>query len=340
MADKVAAVTGASGFIASHIVKQLLEKGYTVHGTVRSLANKDKLNFLYKLPHADTHLKLFEADLLKSNAFEEAFKDTTVVYHTASPVVFASNDPQKDIIDPAVEGTLNALNSAAKYSSIKRVVVTGSVASLYDRSTPNIENTTFDESNWNTESTADRNPYYASKAEAERATWNFVEKNKDKISFDVVVILPTFVIGQVLQDANNMNQGSVDLILSYITTARDGKPIDRSGLGIIDVKDLAQIHILAGEAQPDNSEVSNNRIIADRGTFTVSDLVKILSNALPDEFISNVDYNNLSPEEATFKFVKYDSSKLKRAFPSFKLTDVNDTLVEFYTKAKENKLIN
>jgi nucleoside-diphosphate-sugar epimerase len=170
----IVTVTGASGFIASHIVKQLLEKGYTVYGTVRSLANKERVDFLYTLPHADTNLKL----------------------------------------------------------------------SLYDPSTPDVKNSTFDETNWNTESKADRNPYYASKAEAERATWNFVEKNKGTLSFDVVTILPSFVFGQVLQDASQKNQGSVEVVLNHIVSARDGNPINRSGLALIEVKDLARIHIL------------------------------------------------------------------------------------------------
>jgi uncharacterized protein YbjT (DUF2867 family) len=68
-------VTGASGYLASHIINILLGKGYNVVGTVRSLANKDKYSFLYKLPNAEAHLELREADLIDAHSWEAALKD-------------------------------------------------------------------------------------------------------------------------------------------------------------------------------------------------------------------------------------------------------------------------
>jgi nucleoside-diphosphate-sugar epimerase len=129
--NKIVCVTGATGFAASHLIKQLLEKGYTVHTTVRSLSQKERYQFLYNLENAETHLKLFEADLLMDGSFDEAVKNCSVVYHPASPFFLATpKDPQKELVDPAVNGTLNVLNSCSMSQTIKRVVVTSSGAAL------------------------------------------------------------------------------------------------------------------------------------------------------------------------------------------------------------------
>ena len=127
-AAQVVAVTGVSGYIGSEVVKQLLEKGYVVRGTVRSKANTSKVQHLLKLADAlPGKLELFEADLLKAGDFDEVVRGADFVLHTASPFFTESSDPQKDLIDPAVNGTTTVLNSAGK-AGIKRVVVTSSVA--------------------------------------------------------------------------------------------------------------------------------------------------------------------------------------------------------------------
>jgi dihydroflavonol-4-reductase len=333
----IVTVTGANGFVASHIIKLLLEKGYTVHGTVRSLANKNKFDFLYKLPHASTtNLKLFEADLSQVGSYDEAIKDSTIVFHTASPVVLSAENPQRDIIDPAIDGTLTVLRSAAKSPTVKRVVITGSGAALYDPLTPNIEQVVFNETHWNTDSSAERNPYNASKVAAEKAAWAYIEKNKRDISFDLVFILPTFVVGPVLQDSTTSQLNvSSDLFLNFIKSARDGNPIDNSYLPLIDVKDLAHIHLLAGTTE----QVSNQRIIAHNVTHNIVELIEKLSAAFPEDF-TKVDFNNVSPQAGIFSVkLNVDNSKLKKSFPSFKLTDINDTLVDYFTAAKKDKLI-
>ena len=104
-------VTGASGFIASHIVRELLAGGYRVRGTVRSLARRDGYAHLLDLPGAESGLELVEADLLVPGAFDGAVRGADTVIHTASPYLLSVGDPQRDLVDPAVLGTVSLLGS-------------------------------------------------------------------------------------------------------------------------------------------------------------------------------------------------------------------------------------
>jgi len=151
-------VTGATGFIASHVVELLLRKGYRVHGTVRSKDPAKIKHLLAIQEQTGGDLQLFEADLLKELSFSEAFKDCDYVIHTVSPFVVTVKDPQRDLVDPAVNGTLAVLRACAFYPSIKRVVLTSSMASVTD--SPDKELT---EAMWNVKSSLKRNPYYFSK---------------------------------------------------------------------------------------------------------------------------------------------------------------------------------
>lgn len=109
----------------------MLEKGYIVRGTVRSKANTGKVQHLLTLADAlPGKLELFEADLLKAGDFDEVVRGADFVLHTASPFFTEPSDPQKDLVDPAVNGTTTVLNAAGK-AGIKRVVVTSSVAGRF-----------------------------------------------------------------------------------------------------------------------------------------------------------------------------------------------------------------
>lgn len=101
---KIVAVTGASGFVAGEVIKQLLEKGYTVRGTVRSLNDQTKTKHLTE---TFSGLQLYEADLLVPGSFDACFQGVNAVYHTASPFLKKFDDPQKELIEPALLGTKN-----------------------------------------------------------------------------------------------------------------------------------------------------------------------------------------------------------------------------------------
>ena len=120
-------VTGAAGFIASRIVERLLARGYRVRGTVRSLEKTGDQAPVRALPGARARLELVEANLLKEGAFDRATLGCTHVIHSASPYALATKDPQKELVDPAVNGTRNVLAAAARAGTVKRVVLTSSI---------------------------------------------------------------------------------------------------------------------------------------------------------------------------------------------------------------------
>ena len=212
-------VTGANGYLATWVVKKYLEEGYSVRGTVRSLSKSAFLND--KFAHYGDRFELVVVeDITKDGAFDEAVKDIDAIAHTASPFHYKATEPDgmsnflwmltflaiktfTDLIVPAVRGTTSILNSALKHgSSVKRLVLTSSVAAIREETTvPR----TFNESNWNNsavEAVKTRGSaagpvliYLASKTLAEKAAWEFVAAHKSEISWDLVVINPPLIFG-------------------------------------------------------------------------------------------------------------------------------------------------
>jgi dihydroflavonol-4-reductase len=228
-------VTGAAGFIASHIVQLLLGRGYRVRGTVRALARKRDWEHLRSIPGAAERLSLHEASLGLPGSFNEAVAGAECVIHTASPYVLDVPDPQLDLVDPAVNGTRNVLEACAETPGVRRVVYTSSMAALTDEPDPLRP---LSEDDWNTKSTLTRNPYYLSKTLAERAAWEFVERRWP--AFDLVAIHPFFVIGPSLGPRlNGTNKIFVDFLKGEYPA------IMRLWWGFVDVRDVALAHVLA-----------------------------------------------------------------------------------------------
>lgn len=135
MAAETVCVTGASGFIGAHLVRALLAAGHTVHATVRDADAAAKTAHLTSLPGAANCLRLFFADLLaRAGAFDDAVACCAVVYHPASPYTFGVKDAQRNLVDPALEGTRLVLHSCATAAGPgrRRVVLTSSMAAITD----------------------------------------------------------------------------------------------------------------------------------------------------------------------------------------------------------------
>ncbi|HNN95012.1 MAG TPA: SDR family oxidoreductase [Pseudomonadota bacterium] len=256
-------VTGAAGYIASHLVAQLLARGYRVRGTVRSLRpEKEKdIAHLRALPGASDRLELVEADLMKPGSFDGAVAGCEYVMHTASPYVLDAKDPQHDLVDPAVQGTQTVLESCQRAGTVKRVVLTSSMAAITDE--PDSDHV-LTEADWNTKSTLERNPYYLSKTLAEKAGWEFVEKAKP--GFDLVVINPFLVIGPSLSAAINT---SPQMFIDLLRGAYPG--VMSISWGFVDVRDVALSHVLAMEVAS-----AKGRYICANRTISMRDLVEVL----------------------------------------------------------------
>ena len=109
--SKPVLVTGATGYIAGWVVKNLLDDGITVHAAIRDSSKKEKLIYLDKLAkNSKGSIKYFETDLLNDGSYKEAMDGCELVFHIASPFIMDSKDPQKEVIDPALQGTKNAVS--------------------------------------------------------------------------------------------------------------------------------------------------------------------------------------------------------------------------------------
>lgn len=229
-----ACVTGATGFVASWLVADLLRRGDTVRGTVR---DRGKAGHLTALTGAANRLQLLEADLRAHGAFDAAVAGCDTVFHTASPYVVDVADPQHDLVDPAVQGTLNVLQACTRASGVRRVVLTSSMAAVTDE--PDSAHV-LTEADWNTKSTLDRNPYYLSKALAERAAWDFMAREKP--AFDLVALNPFVIMGPSHSPAvNTSNQILVDLTKGVYPA------IISLTWGLVDVRDVATAHVRAAD---------------------------------------------------------------------------------------------
>ncbi|KAF2076690.1 hypothetical protein CYY_002003 [Polysphondylium violaceum] len=295
--DKVVVVTGASGYIGAHIVKQLLEKGYKVRACVRD-PNSERVQFLKEFATSDA-LSLVKADLLEAD-FNAIFDGCYAVIHTATPYIHTTADPENDLLKPAVQGTLSVLEAASKTTSIRRVVVTSSGGAIIDSSSPTgVEKEEYSESDWNTVSSLTLNPYFYSKVQAEKAAWQFHEENKNNSTgnqFELSVINPGFTIGPALSPILNTSQ---NLVIRLITQAQMPFP---TMVGMADVRDVAKAHVLSMESDKSN----NQRYWICQRTVSWPEFPKIFQDQCP-----NYKFNiNLNPPQVN-KVWRLDNSKVK-----------------------------
>ncbi|KAI7750173.1 hypothetical protein M8C21_019307, partial [Ambrosia artemisiifolia] len=265
---KTVCVTGASGFVASNLVKLLLQRGYSVKASVRSPNNPAKTEHLLKLDGAKERLHLFKADLLEDGSFDAAINGCDGVFHTASPFFSAISDPQTELIEPAVKGTLNVLGSCSKASSVKRVVVTSSLAAVAFNARPKSPEVVIDET-WFSDPDFCKEMklwYVLSKTLAEHAAWKFAEEK----GMDIVTINPGMVIGPLLQPTLNTSAESIAKLLNGSET------YSNSSLAWVNVTDVANAHIQAFEIPS-----ASGRYCLVESVLHNSELVQILKKLYP-----------------------------------------------------------
>lgn len=235
-------VTGATGYVAGWVIQRLLEAGVTVHATVRDPAKTERLQYLLDVAaQTPGSLRFFDADLLQAGSFDAGMAGCGVVFHIASPYTLSVEDPQKELVEPAVNGTIHVLDAANRTPSVRRVVVTSSCAAIYGdnvdlQSTPR---GVFDEEVWNTSSSLAHNPYAYSKTLAERKAWEMAAA-QDR--WRLVVVNPSGVFGPGLHVHPTSESFSILTQLGDGTMA-SGVPDIR--VGMVDVRDLAHAHLAA-----------------------------------------------------------------------------------------------
>lgn len=241
--SKPVMVTGATGYVAGWLVKKLLEEGCTVHAAVRNPDKKSKLEHLNELALSNPgSIKYFKSDLLEPGSYEEAMDGCELVFHTASPFTTDVKDPQKDLIDPAVKGTQNVLESANKTASVKRVVLTSSCAAIYTDAIDceKAPHGVLTEDMWNSTASLEYQPYSYSKTLAEKKAWEMVAQQS---RWDLVSINPCFVLGPPL----NKNSTSESMnILKQIGDGTMKAGVPKMGVGVVDVRDVGLAHYQAG----------------------------------------------------------------------------------------------
>ena len=238
-------VTGANGFVASWLVKRLVESGVTVHATVRDISDKGKVSHLKQLSkEGPGKVQLFESDLLKEGSFLEPMKKCTIVFHTASPFIIDAKrikNPQTDFYDPIVNGMENILQTVNDTKTVKKVVLTSSIVAVYGdlKECLNSPDGMLTENDWNETSTINHMPYSYSKTMGERLAW---EKANQQNRWKLIAINPPIVVGPSL--AGFSTSGSDDMIKSFSNgSLKSGAP--PVAFGMIDVRDVAEAHVRA-----------------------------------------------------------------------------------------------
>ena len=234
-------VTGATGFVAGWIIRRLLAQGVSVHATVRDPDNAERLRHLNALPRAgDADLRFFKAELLDQGSFATAMAGCGVVFHTASPFTSAVADPQKELIDPALLGTRNVLEEAARTDSVHRVVLTSSCAAIYTDAADcaDAPGGVLTEHVWNRTASLEYQPYSYSKTLAEAEAWQIARDAR----FRLVAINPCLIMGPAIGGRPSSESFSI-MQRAGAGEFRFGAP--RLGLGIVDVRDVADAHLAA-----------------------------------------------------------------------------------------------
>ncbi|MBO6638829.1 MAG: aldehyde reductase [Roseitalea sp.] len=270
-------LTGASGFIAKHIVLQLLNAGFAVHGTIRSLKRADEVRDAVRTHLDDAkaldRLTFAELDLSSDDGWSDALEGADMLMHTASPFPLAQPKDEEEVIRPAVDGTLRALK-AAKDAGVKRVILTSSMVSVMEKDAPD-NGTAYTAADWSDVNSARINPYGKSKTLAERAAWDFVANEAPDM--ELTAINPGLVLGPALDAHYGTSLGVVERVLA----AKDPM-LPNFGLPAVDVRDVADMHVQALSMPASIGK----RLIAVSDFIWFPEIADMLAKAYPDRKIT------------------------------------------------------
>lgn len=287
---------------------------------MRSQSKADKIKEAHPKYGKDKLDFAIVEDIAQEGAFDQAIKSDPpfeAVVHTASPFHFNVTDVQKQLLDPAYIGTTGILKSIQKSApSVKRVVITSSFAAVVNPHKGNWPEHTYSEADWNplTQKEALENPvngYRASKTFAEKAAWEFLEKEKP--NWTLATMNPPMVFGPVVHYLNSLDaMNTSNERFRNIIQGKAKEEIPPTGMHIwIDVRDLALAHVKAMELE----DAANKRFFLTEGYYSNKQIVDIIrkhfpeyKDVLPAEGTSGGDF----PEGFPDTYFKIDNSRSKK----------------------------
>jgi nucleoside-diphosphate-sugar epimerase len=265
MSGELVLVTGGSGFIGAHCILQLLDAGYRVRTTVRSLAREADVRAMLKASGAEPSgqaLSFAAADLMSDVGWAEAGAGCDFVLHVASPFPLGVPKNEDDLIVPAREGALRVLR-AARDAGVKRVVLTSSFAAIgYGQE---LTDRPFSEEDWTDPNGDHITAYVKSKTLAERAAWDFIAREGGALELSVVN--PVGVFGPVLGPDYST---SIQIVQRMMDGTVPGLP--RLSFGIVDVRDVADLHLRAMT----NPAAKGERFLAVTEFMTMEEIALLL----------------------------------------------------------------
>ncbi|NDC29483.1 MAG: NAD-dependent epimerase/dehydratase family protein [Bacteroidetes bacterium] len=312
-------VTGISGFVGQHCAAELLKKGYAVKGSVRSLSRIDEvLNGIKKEIDPKGNLEFCELDLMKDAGWDDAMEGCDYVLHVASPFVVKVPKDENELIKPAVEGTLRALE-AAKKAGVKRIVLTSSTVAMHGGKEGLIK---INQDSWTDVNAKNVTAYFKSKTIAENSAWDFIKNQTGENKLELVVVNPGPIYGPTL--TGNLATEAMDFFNKLITGKVPMLP--RAYSVMSDVRDVATIHVSALE----NEKANGKRFIV---TSEKPHAIQVIAQILKSNGYDKVS-TRLAP---TFllKFIANFNSEIKGMLPFVGNTieaDVSDTMKTFNWK--------
>jgi nucleoside-diphosphate-sugar epimerase len=329
-------VTGGSGFLAGWTIRKLLEQGHTVRTTVRSEKSGETVRQMLAHEGVDTaRYSSVLADLGAEKGWAEAMEGIDCVLHIASPLGGEShNDPA--LVETAKAGAVNVIGAALR-AKVKKIVMTSSAAAVF----PGREDTrqNIDESYWTNMDGKLVTHYMRSKVVAEKTAWDLVRAQHHT---KLVTILPGAIFGPFM----NARNSSTDLLF---TTILRGTPSPKATFHVVDVRDLADLHILAMTSPQADGE----RFIAQPGEVTMPQMARLLKDQLgqrgtkistmtiPDFVIKIGAHFNpaLAVMNTTIGMKhRHDTSKAQRLL-GWKSRPVNETVVQTAEYVLDNQLV-
>ncbi|TKW06751.1 hypothetical protein SEVIR_7G261100v4 [Setaria viridis] len=324
---RTACVTGGSGYIASALVKMLLEKGYAVKTTVRNPDDMEKNSHLKDL-QALGPLEVFRADLDEEGSFDEAVAGCDYAFLVAAPVNIHTKNPEKEMIEPAVRGTLNVLRSCVKARTVKRVVLTSSAAAVSSRPELQGDGHVLDEDSWSDVEylTANKSSYYGypvSKVLLEKAACRFAEEH----GISLATVCPVVTVGEAPAPNARTSVPNCLSLLSGDEAAFAVLNAIESATGcipMVHVDDLCRAEVFVVE-----EDAAAGRYICCSLNTTIAELGRFLAQKYPPY---GVKTHLLSGDRLEKPRVCLSSAKLLREGFEFKyktLEHIYDDMVEY-----------